>query len=61
ETVALTGESGGALAPMADYTLKVPSSITSHIQEGHLCLYHYICREIEAICAAKLGNMEVAV
>jgi D-sedoheptulose 7-phosphate isomerase len=36
--VALTGGSGGSLAPLADVAIKVPSSETAHIQECHLAI-----------------------
>jgi D-sedoheptulose 7-phosphate isomerase len=51
-TIAMTGEGGGKLAPLADILLDVPSRSTPRIQEAHICLYHYICREVEARCAA---------
>jgi D-sedoheptulose 7-phosphate isomerase len=37
-TVALTGETGGALAPAADIAIRVPSRETSHIQELHIAI-----------------------
>lgn len=46
-TVALTGEGGGALGPLTDILLDVPSRSTPLIQQVHICLYHYICAEIE--------------
>lgn len=46
-TVALTGEGGAALAPLADHLLAVPSRRTPLIQQAHLCLYHYLCMRIE--------------
>src|ERR1017187_926515 len=46
-TVALTGEGGGALAPLSDFLFAVPSGSTPLIQQVHLCLYHYFCGEIE--------------
>ncbi|MEI9971482.1 MAG: SIS domain-containing protein [Ignavibacteriota bacterium] len=46
-TIALTGEGGGALAPLANYLLAVPSRHTPQIQQGHLCLYHYLCEHVE--------------
>lgn len=46
-TVALTGEGGGRLAPLADHLLAVPSRSTPLIQQAHLCLYHYLCEAIE--------------
>jgi D-sedoheptulose 7-phosphate isomerase len=46
-TVAFTGEGGGALAPLSDHLLAVPSRRTPIIQQAHLCLYHYLCMKIE--------------
>lgn len=50
--IALTGEGGGKLKPMADLLLDVPSRFTPVIQQGHLCLYHYLCGAIEERLAA---------
>jgi D-sedoheptulose 7-phosphate isomerase len=36
--IALTGASGGALAPEADVAIRVPSTVTGHIQECHLAI-----------------------
>jgi len=47
-TVALTGEGGGRLAGLSDVLLAVPSRHTPLIQQAHICLYHYLCEEIEA-------------
>jgi D-sedoheptulose 7-phosphate isomerase len=47
-TVALTGEGGGALAPLSDILIDVPSRRTPIIQQLHVCLYHYICERLEA-------------
>lgn len=46
--IALTGEGGGKLAPLADVCLEVPSRSTPRIQEMHIMLYHYLCERIEA-------------
>jgi len=45
--VALTGEGGGKLAPLADVLLDVPSRHTPRIQEMHIAIYHYLCEELE--------------
>lgn len=37
-TIALTGQDGGALAPIADVAIRVPSRETSHIQEAHIAI-----------------------
>ncbi len=47
-TVALTGAGGGKLAALSDVLLAVPSRHTPLIQQGHLCLYHFLCERIEA-------------
>jgi len=46
-TIALTGEAGGQLAHLSDHLFAVPSRSTPLIQQAHICLYHYLCREIE--------------
>lgn len=46
--IALTGAGGGELAPKADILLAVPATDTPFIQQVHICLYHYLCAEIEA-------------
>lgn len=51
-TVALTGAGGGKLAGLADVLLDAPSRSTPLIQQAHLCIYHYICEQVEARSAA---------
>lgn len=46
-TVAFTGASGGQLALMTDLALRVPSAVTSHIQEVHLVLLHALCELVD--------------
>ncbi len=46
-TVALSGESGGNLAPLADVAIQVPSGETSHIQEAHLAVEQLIAFLVE--------------
>jgi len=50
-TVGLTGEGGGRMAPVCDILLAVPSRSTPLIQQGHICLYHYLCEQVEAALA----------
>ena len=45
--VALTGETGGKLAPLADLCLKIPHTQTSSIQEAHLAIGHILCDLVE--------------
>jgi D-sedoheptulose 7-phosphate isomerase len=46
-TIALTGQSGGALGPLADIEISVPSSETSHIQEAHIAVGQLIAFLVE--------------
>jgi D-sedoheptulose 7-phosphate isomerase len=46
-TIALTGEGGGKLGPLADFLLDVPSRRTPRIQEVHLVLLHLIAQELD--------------
>jgi D-sedoheptulose 7-phosphate isomerase len=46
-TIALTGESGGKLAPLADIEINVPSTETSHIQEAHIAVGQLIAFLVE--------------
>ena len=46
-TIALTGETGGAMKPLSDYLLNVPSKDTPRIQESHILLGHIICQLVE--------------
>ena len=43
KTIALTGRSGGAVAPMADVAIRVPADRVAEIQELHLPVYHWLC------------------
>lgn len=46
-TVAFTGATGGAMAKIADATIKIPSTETPRIQEGHILCGHMICDYVE--------------
>lgn len=50
--LALTGQGGGKLAATADILLAAPSRHTPLIQQVHICLYHYICEQVEAAFGA---------
>jgi D-sedoheptulose 7-phosphate isomerase len=47
--VALTGETGGALADKVDLLLNVPSRDAQRIQESHITIGHIACSLIEEI------------
>jgi D-sedoheptulose 7-phosphate isomerase len=46
--ISLTGETAGKMKPLTDILLTVPSTSTPISQQGHLCLYHYLCEVVEA-------------
>ena len=46
-TIALTGASGGALGPLADIEINVPSRETSHVQEAHIAVGQLIAFLVE--------------
>jgi D-sedoheptulose 7-phosphate isomerase len=45
--VGLTGESGGRLAALTDVCVRVPSTVTAHIQECHLAVEQLIALIVE--------------
>lgn len=47
KVLALTGESGGELAGLADVSIRVPGSRTCHVQELHLPVYHCLSLMLE--------------
>jgi D-sedoheptulose 7-phosphate isomerase len=51
--VALTGESGGALASKVDLLLNIPSRDPQRIQEAHITVGHIACSLIEQLALQK--------
>jgi D-sedoheptulose 7-phosphate isomerase len=47
KVVALTGRSGGDLAPLADVALVVEAGNTQHIQETHITIGHVLCELVQ--------------
>ena len=45
--IGLTGNRGGPMHDLCDYTLAVPNADTPKIQEGHLVLGHILCGLVE--------------
>jgi len=45
--VGLTGRSGGKMAPLCDFCLRIPSEVTMHIQQAHLALEHIFAMLVE--------------
>jgi D-sedoheptulose 7-phosphate isomerase len=46
-TAAMTGKTGGTLKALVDYCLRIPSTQTARIQEGHILVGHVLCEIIE--------------
>jgi D-sedoheptulose 7-phosphate isomerase len=46
-TVGLTGQGGGKMAALCDHCLRMPSTETPKIQEGHIIVGHIICALVE--------------
>ncbi len=47
QVLGLLGGTGGVLKDLCDYILIAPSSDTPLIQQTHLCIYHWICMQID--------------
>jgi D-sedoheptulose 7-phosphate isomerase len=47
-TIGMTGAGGGRMAPLCDILLEAPSRSTPDIQQVHICMYHYLCAQVEA-------------
>ncbi|HPB01719.1 MAG: D-sedoheptulose 7-phosphate isomerase [Bacteroidales bacterium] len=47
-TIALTGNNGGEMKHIADYSIIVPSNDTPRIQETHILIGHIICELVES-------------
>ena len=52
-TIGLTGESGGKMVGMCDFSIKVPSTDTPRVQESHITIGHIICELTEATIFPK--------
>ena len=59
--VALTGETGGALAKLADLLLNVPSRDSQRIQEAHITIGHIVCSLVEQPASDRRRSHRVLV
>jgi D-sedoheptulose 7-phosphate isomerase len=57
--IALTGEGGGKLAPLADVAIRVPSEVTAHIQECHLAVEQLLASIVEDALYPRADREEV--
>ena len=49
KVISLLGKDGGELKKISNQSIIIKSSITSHIQEAHIAILHYICETMELI------------
>jgi D-sedoheptulose 7-phosphate isomerase len=56
QVIALTGETGGDLAPAADVAIRVPSTVTAHIQECHLAIEQLLASLVEDALYPRSGR-----
>jgi D-sedoheptulose 7-phosphate isomerase len=55
-TVAMTGQSCGEMAHVAEYCICVPSTRTARVQEAHILIGHILCEFVEKSLAPKAGK-----
>lgn len=46
-TIGFTGSAESKMLPLADYSIRIPSTDTPRIQEGHMLIGHIICALVE--------------
>jgi len=46
-TISYTGNGGGAMKPLSDLNVIIPSTVTMNIQESHIALEHIYCMIVE--------------
>jgi D-sedoheptulose 7-phosphate isomerase len=59
-TVAFTGDAGGTIADAADLTIRIPSTATPRIQEGHTLCCHMLCDLVEQRLVEAEGGKQAA-
>jgi D-sedoheptulose 7-phosphate isomerase len=52
-TVGLTNATGGNMAPLCDYLIRIPSEVTMYIQQLHLAFEHIFCLLTERFYFAR--------
>jgi D-sedoheptulose 7-phosphate isomerase len=55
KVISFTGTNGIQTVEV-DIDLKVMSTNTQHIQEGHILIYHYICSSVEKLIKKEFLN-----
>ena len=52
-SIAMLGNTGGKIAPVAQHSIIVPSNITAHIQEMHIVIVHILCDMVDRWAAEE--------
>lgn len=55
-TIALTGRSGGQLAAMVDFDLRVPSDSIEQVEDAHVIVAHSVCVALRSAIQAERAN-----
>ncbi|WP_404310501.1 SIS domain-containing protein [Neorhodopirellula lusitana] len=48
-TIAWTAQGGGRCAEIAEFAVRVPSTLTELVQEIHIAIGHYLCHRVDAV------------
>jgi len=60
-TFALIGSHKETFASHSDIILSVPAGTTSYyVQQAHLCIYHFLCYQVEAVLLNQENNNDLA-
>ena len=54
--VALTGRTGGKLARLSDYTIRVPSDSIEQVEDAHMAITHSVCVVLRARLRAEASE-----
>ena len=57
--IALTGQSGGHLSTLADFSIQVPSSSIEQVEDAHLAIAHSLCVALRQRLFAEAALLEV--
>ena len=51
---------GGKMAPLCDYCIRIPSDVTMYIQQAHLALEHIFCMMVERHYFGRISSIQPA-
>jgi len=56
KVIVLTGKTAGKMETLGDVRIRIPSSNTQRIQEGHLLVEHILCELVESSILPPINN-----